>query len=147
MRDGFDCSELMDFAERLGAQPKEMLKAQKKMLRTSGTKLRRKTAQRACAEVGRVAVHRPKYDRKAGDYHRSIKRGKVNKRDDEMRIRVYSSDEIGHLIEDGWTPKLRDGSKGSYQAGKKVFAKAAEEFEPEFESAAEDMVDELIDKI
>lgn len=42
---------------------------------------------------------------------------------------------------------MRDGSKGSYQAGKKVFAKAAEEFEPEFESAAEDMVDELIDKI
>lgn len=69
------------------------------------------------------------------------------KEDDTLRIRVYSSDEIGHLIEDGWTPKLRDGSKGSYQAGKKVFAKAAEEFEPEFESAAEDMVDELIDKI
>ena len=104
MRDGFDCSELMDFAERLGAQPKEMLKAQKKMLRTSGTKLRRKTAQRARADVRRTAVHRPKYDRKAGDYHRSIKRGKVNKRDDEMRIRVYSSDKIGHLIEDGWTP-------------------------------------------
>ncbi|RHV83519.1 HK97 gp10 family phage protein [Butyricicoccus sp. OF10-2] len=100
MRDGFDCSELMDFAERLGAQPKEMLKAQKKMLRTSGTKLRRKTAQRARADVRRTAVHRPKYDRKAGDYHRSIKRGKVNKRDDEMRIRVYSSDKIGHLIED-----------------------------------------------
>ena len=117
------------------------------MLRTSGTKLRRKTAQRARADVRRTAVHRPKYDRKAGDYHRSIKRGKVNKRDDEMRIRVYSSDKSGHLIEDGWTPELRDGSKGSYQAGKKVFAKAAEEFEPEFESAAEDMVDELIDKI
>ena len=147
MRDGFDCSELMDFAERLGAQPKKMLKAQIKMLRTSRTKLRRQTAQRARAEVGRVAVHRPKYDRKAGDYHRSIKRGKVNKRDDEMRIRVYSSDKIGHLIEDGWTPELRDGSKGSYQVGKKVFAKAAEEFEPEFESTAEDMVDELIDKI
>ena len=31
--------------------------------------------------------------------------------------------------------------------GKKVFDKAAEDFEPEFESAAEDMVDELIDKI
>ena len=147
MRDGFDCSELMGFAERLGAQPKEMLKAQKKMLRTSGTKLRRKTAQRARADVRRTAVHRPKYDRKAGDYHRSIKRGKLNKEDDTLRIRVYSSDEIGHLIEDGWTPKLRDGSKGSYQAGKKVFAKAAEEFEPEFESAAENMVDELIDKI
>ena len=147
MRDGFDCSELMDFAERLGAQPKEMLKAQKKMLRTSGTKLRRKTAQRARADVRRTAVHRPKYDRKAGDYHRSIKRGKLLIVEDRRRISVYSSDDIGHLIEEGWSSKLRDGSKGSYQAGKKVFAKAAEEFEPEFESAAEDMVDELIDKI
>ena len=118
MRDGFDCSELMDFAE-----------------------------QRARADVRRTAVHRPKYDRKAGDYHRSIKRGKLNKEDDTLRIRVYSSDKIGHLIEDGWTPKFRDDSRGSPQAGKKVFAKAAEEFEPEFESAAEDMVDELIDKI
>ncbi len=59
----------MEFAERLGTQPKELLKAQKKMLRTSGTKLRRKTAQRARADVRRTAVHRPKYDRKAGDYH------------------------------------------------------------------------------
>lgn len=147
MRDGFDCSELMDFAERLGAQPKEMLKAQKKMLRTSGHKAAPENGSACPADVRRTAVHRPKYDRKAGDYHRSIKRGKLNKEDDTLRIRVYSSDEIGHLIEDGWTPKLRDGSKGSYQAGKKVFAKAAEEFEPEFESAAEDMVDELIDKI
>ena len=31
MRDGFDCSELMDFAEKLGAQPKELEKAQKKI--------------------------------------------------------------------------------------------------------------------
>ncbi len=147
MRDGFDCSELMDFAERLGAQPKEMLKAKKKMLRTSGTKLRRKTAQRARAEVGRVAVHRPKYDRKAGDYHRSIKRGKLNKEGDALRIRVYSPDRISHLIEDGWTPKFRDDSRGSPQAGKKVFADAAKEFEPEFESAVEDMVDELVKKI
>lgn len=147
MRDGFDCSELMDFAEHLGAQPKELLKAQKKMLRTSGTKLRRKTVQRARAEVGRVAVHRPKYDRKAGDYHRSIKRGKLNKEDDTLRIRVYSSDKIGHLIEDGWTPKFRDDSRGSPQAGKKVFADAAKEFEPEFASACEDVIDELIDKI
>lgn len=147
MRDGFDCSELTAFSEKLAAQPKELEKAQKKMLRESGTKLRRKTAQHARAQVKRTAVHRPKYDRKAGDYHRSIKRGKVNKRDDEMRIRVYSSDKIGHLIEDGWTPKLRDGSRGSPQAGKKVFADAAEEFEPEFENAVEDMLDELVSKV
>lgn len=31
-RDGFDCSELMAFAEELGAQPKELEKVQKKLL-------------------------------------------------------------------------------------------------------------------
>ncbi|MFR4239404.1 MAG: hypothetical protein ACLT2F_01920 [Butyricicoccus sp.] len=146
MRDGFDCSELMDFAERLGAQPKEMLKAQKKMLRTSG----KSCAGKRLSVPGLMCAVQPSIVQSMTVRQATITEassGKLNKEDDTLRIRVYSSDEIGHLIEDGWTPKLRDGSKGSYQAGKKVFAKAAEEFEPEFESAAEDMVDELIDKI
>ena len=120
----------MDLAERLGAQPKRNAESAEKDAAYQRHKAAPENGSACPADVRRTAVHRPKYDRNAGDYHRSIKRGKVNKRDDEMRIRVYSSDKIGHLIEDGWTPELRDGSKGSYQAGKKVFAKAAEEFEP-----------------
>ena len=75
-RDGFDCSELMELAEQLGAQPKELEKVQKKLLRDQGSKLRRKTAQQARATVNRTAVHRKEYDRAAGQYHKSIKRGK-----------------------------------------------------------------------
>ena len=89
-RDGFDCSELMEFAEQLGAQPKELEKVQKKLLRDQGSKLRRKTAQQARATVNRTAVHRKEYDRAAGQYHKSIKRGKVYTKDGQMRIRVYS---------------------------------------------------------
>ena len=89
-RDGFDCSELMAFAEELGAQPKELEKAQKKLLRDQGSKLRRKTAQQARATVNRTAVHRKEYDRAAGQYHKSIKRGKAYTKDGQMRIRVYS---------------------------------------------------------
>lgn len=37
------------FAEQLGAQPKELEKVQKKLLRDQGSKLRRKTAQQARA--------------------------------------------------------------------------------------------------
>lgn len=147
MRDGFDCSELMDFAEKLGAQPKELEKAQKKVLRDSGTKLRRRTAQQARAEVNRTAVHRKKYDRAAGTYHKSIKRGKVYEKEGQTRIRVYTSDPVGHLIEDGWTPKARDGSRGKHQDGQQIFDKAAQAFEPEFHQAAEDMIDEVIKKL
>ena len=55
-----------------------------------GSKLRRKTAQQARATVNRTAVHRKEYDRAAGQYHKSIKRGKVYTKDGQMRIRVYS---------------------------------------------------------
>ena len=146
-RDGFDCSELMEFAEQLGAQPKELEKMQKKVLRDEGSKLRRKTAQQARATVNRTAVHRKKYDRAAGQYHKSIKRGKVHTKDGQMRIRVYSGDRIGHLIEEGWTPKARDGSRGRKQAGKNVFEKAAKGFDEQLAQAAEDALDEVISKI
>ena len=146
-RDGFDCSELMEFADTLGAQPKALHKAQRKLLREQGTKLRRRTAQRARAEVNRTAVHRPKYDRAAGTYHKSIKRGRVYEKDGRTRIRVYTSDPIGHLVEDGWTPKARNGKRGKHRDGQQVFDTAAKEFEPEFYEAADDMLDEVIGKI
>ena len=104
-RDGFDCSELFDFSEKLLAQPKELEKAQKKLLRDQGSKLRRKTAQQARASVNRTAVKREKYEREAGHYHKSIKRGRVYTKLGQMRIRVYSNDPIGHLVEQEWTPK------------------------------------------
>ena len=125
-RDGFDCSELMEFAEQLGAQPKELEKVQKKLLRDQGSKLRRKTAQQARATVNRTAVYT---------------------KDGQMRIRVYSGDPIGHLVEQGWTPKARDGSRGKKQLGREVFDKTAQDFDEQFQQAAEDALDEVINNL
>lgn len=146
-RDGIDLSELDEFTDRLIQSSKEANKVQKKFLRDQGTKLRRKTAQRARVEVHKTRVERPKYVREAGTYHKSIKRGKLHTKNGALRIRVYSSDPIGHLIEDGWTPRARDGRKGSTQRGKEVFDKAYEDFAPEYEADAEEMIDEMIRKI
>lgn len=146
-RDGIDLSELDEFTDRLIQSAKEANKAQKKFLRDQGTKLRRKTAQRARVEVHKTRVERPKYVREAGTYHKSIKRGKLHTKNGALRIRVYSGDPIAHLIEDGWTPRARNGRKGSTQRGKEVFDKAYEAFAPEYEADAEEMIDEMIRKI
>ena len=97
--------------------------------------------------VNRTAVKREKYEREAGHYHKSIKRGRVYTKLGQMRIRVYSNDPIGHLVEKGWTPKARDGSHGKKQDGKNVFEEAAKGFDEQFQQAAEDALDEVINKL
>ena len=146
-RDGIDLSELDEFTDRLIQSSKEANKIQKKFLRDQGTKLRRKTAQRARASVHKVRVERPRYVREAGTYHKSIKRGKLHTKGGALRIRVYSGDPVAHLIEDGWTPKARDGSRGTTQSGKGIFEKSYEAFAPEYDKDAEEMIDEMINKI
>ena len=86
------------------------------------------------------------YSREAGQYHKSFKRGKaIRTKDGQFRTRVYTADRIGHLIEDGWTPKDRAGNRHSKKQGKEIVKKAAEEFEPEFELDVMDFVNKLLD--
>ena len=146
-RDGFDLSELDEFTDRLIQSSKEAAKVQRKFLQQQGSALKRKTAQKARAEVAKTRVERKAYTREAGQYHKSIKRGRVFTKKGVQSVRVYTGDPIGHLVEDGWTPKLRDGKRGSKQAGKKVFEKAFAAFAPSYEKASEEMVDEMIRKI
>lgn len=146
-RDGIDLSELDAFADSLARASKDNDKRERKFMRDEGTKLRRKTAQRARASVHKVRVERPRYVREAGTYHKSIKRGKLHTKGGALRIRVYSGDPVAHLIEDGWTPKARDGSRGTAQSGKGIFEKSYETFAPEYEKDAEEMIDEMISKI
>lgn len=118
----------------------------KPFIRKEGDKLKRRAARRARRDVKKTAVERGEYSREAGQYHKSFKRGKaVRTNDGQFRTRVYTADRIGHLIEDGWTPKDRAGNRHSRQAGKGVLKKAAEEFEPEFELDAMDFVNKLLD--
>ena len=65
-------------------------------------------------------------------------------KDGGQQIRVYTGDPIGHLIEKGWTPKLRNGSKGEKQPGKEIVETAAAEFEEQFNAACEDAIEEMI---
>lgn len=118
----------------------------KPFIRKEGDKLKRRAARRARREVKKTAVTREEYSREAGQYHKSFKRGKaIRTKDGQFRTRVYTADRIGHLVEDGWTPKDRAGNRHSKKPGKEIVKKAAEEFEPEFELDVMDFVGKLID--
>ena len=147
MADGLDLSELDAFTDSLIRSSKNANKLQKKFLRQQGSKLARKTKAKARAEVNMTAVKSKKYSRKAGQYHASIKRGKVYEKDGALQIRTYSSDPIAHLIENGYTPKFRDGSSGSHQSGKSIFDETRKSFDSEFRKSSEDMIDEMIKEI
>lgn len=142
-RDGFTCSEIYAFADALRDADKETTKKVKKLLRDHGTKLRRKTAQKARKQ----AVHRKGVERAAGTYHKSIKRGKLYYRGKAVCIRVYSSDPVAHLHEYGWRVKKRDKRTGKLMEGKKVFDSARDEYAPTFAAAVEELADEVIRKI
>lgn len=118
----------------------------KPFIRKEGDKLKRRAARRARCEVRKTAVERKDYSRAAGQYHKSFKRGKaVRTKDGQFRTRVYTADRVGHLIEDGWTPKDRAGNRHPKKQGKEIVKKAAEEFEPEFELDVMDFVNKLLD--
>lgn len=156
MRDGFDISELYGFSEKLILTSKEASKAQRKFLQKQGNKLKRKTK----AKVRALGIKQH-----TGNYNKRIKRGKVwtEANANVMSVRVYSNAPHAHLIEKGHEQTVNPGKgKGNGRGvipgkgiGRKVgevegfgvFEKAQEEFEPEFASACEDVIDELIDKI
>ena len=118
----------------------------KPFIRKEGDKLKRRVMKRARGEVRKTPVDRKEYTREAGQYHKSIKRGKaIRTKDGQFRVRVYTADRTGHLIEDGWTPKDRAGNRHSKQDGKGIVKKSAEEFEPEFELDVMDFVNKLLD--
>lgn len=147
MNDGLDLSQLDAFTDRMIRTSKNAFKLQKKFLRSEGSKLSRKTKATARADVNMTAVKRKKYEREAGQYHKSIKRGKLYKRDGGLQIRAFSSDPVAHLIEKGWIPKLRNGANGSRQAGKNIFESTENTFAPEFQKRSADMIDEMIREI
>lgn len=118
----------------------------KPFIRKEGDKLKRRIIRRARRDVKKTAVTRKKYSREAGQYHKSIKRGKaVRTKDGQLGVRVYTADPVGHLIEEGWEPKDPAGTRHEKKVGKEIFKKAAEEFEPEFELDAMDFVNKLLD--
>lgn len=135
-KEGFLFGELDAFYDSLMISSKESVKQQKKLLRTQGTKLKRKTV----AQIRLVNLRTI-----TGNYKAGIKRGKVWKTEGSMMIRVYSNAPHAHLIEDGHIVYTNNGV--DFVQGRQVFARAEKGFEPEFEKACEEAIDEMIRKL
>ena len=154
-RDGIDLSELDEFTDRLIQSSKKAKKTQRRFLQQQGNKLKRKT--KAQARVSGIKT-------KTGNYMKGIKRGKVwSSRNGAQSARVYSNAPHAHLIEEGHDQVVNPGKgKGNgrgvrpgkgigrtvgHVEGREVFLKAGEAFEPEYERACEEAIDEMISKI
>ncbi len=154
-RDGIDLSELDEFTDRLIQSSKEAKKTQRRFLQQQGNKLKRKT--KAQARVSGIKTQ-------SGNYMKGIKRGKVwSSRNGAQSVRVYSNAPHAHLIEEGHDQVVNPGKgKGNgrgvrpgkgigrtvgHVEGREVFLKAGEAFEPEYERACEEAIDEMISKI
>lgn len=154
-RDGIDLSELDEFTDRLIQSSKEAKKIQRRFLQQQGNKLKRKT--KAQARVSGIKTQ-------SGNYMKGIKRGKVwSSRNGAQSVRVYSGAPHAHLIEEGHDQVVNPGKgKGNgrgvrpgkgigrtvgHVEGREVFLKAGEAFEPEYERACEEAIDEMISKI
>lgn len=121
------------FLNGLERDAKRMKKEKKQFLRKEGTKYRRFALRLAKQRVGKVQTK----SRAAGTYHKNIKRGKLYKNGD--RIRIYTSDPIGHLVESGHKKK-----NGGRVAGKNVFADAETAFQSTFLKDCENFLDEVL---
>lgn len=162
-----DMHELDDFVKKLGQISEDNEKKRKDFIRKQGTSLRRDTAKKANELVNKTAVSRKRYSRVAGQYHKSIKRGRYYKyRGLTDCIRVYSSDPISHLVELGWKPSARvsagtrfsrrswsvkrrrgAATRGNFRAGEHVFEYAKNDFENKYKKACEELVTGYIAEI
>ncbi len=154
-RDGIDLSELDEFTDRLIRSSKDASKVQRRFLQQQGNKLKRKT--KAQARVAGIKT-------KTGNYMEGIKRGKVwRSQNGAQAVRVYSNAPHAHLIEEGHEQTVNPGKgrgnghgvrpgkgigrKVGHVKGREVFLKAGEAFEPEYERACEEAIDEMINAI
>ncbi|WP_270445744.1 HK97 gp10 family phage protein [Fusobacterium varium] len=110
--------DLQTLADKIGG------KETKFFLKKQGKKFQKKTQ-----EMARKLVKK-----RTGKYIESIKSGKVYIYDDSFATRVYSGARHAHLIENGHKAVTK-GKKdtGKYVKGYRVFGRAKEEFEDEFE--------------
>ena len=137
MADGFDTSELDDFADSmLELAGKQMPKACKNFLRTEGNELRKKTKDLAKADVGK----------KTGRYIKGFKRGKriYSYGDVQYNIRVYNNAPHAQLIEYGHVQKYK-GKEVGFVKGQHILEKASKSFEDEFEKHTEEFIEKTVE--
>ena len=137
MSQGFDLSELAAYGKDIRLVAEKAPKRQKRFLQKEGAKLRNKTKAQA-----------RKLGKKTGNYLKSVKRGKVYDYRGDKAVRVYSYAPHAHLIAEGHRMVTHDGREVGFVRGRHVFEVAAKEFEPEFYTDLDEMLDEeLVEKL
>ncbi len=136
----FDFHEIDEFADSLLRNAmKDQPKRIKKFLNKQGYALRKKSRETAKALVRK----------RTGRYHKSFRKGKVyNYKGDKTNqaVRVYNTDPGAFAIEVGRRYKKKDGSEW-FKPGLHVMETAAEDFGPQYLSALDDLLDELVDSL
>lgn len=129
---------LEDFSkDLLKIAEKDYPKETKQFLKKQGNKLRQSVVKRA------------KQDVKAGsgEFSRGFKRGKPYKFEGDIdSVRVFNSNPHAHLLENGHEIVDRNGVSHGFAKGKHTLDNTAKAFENSFVSAAEDFIDELLEK-
>jgi hypothetical protein len=87
--------------------------------------------------------------KRTGNYHKSIKRGKVwvDGSTSEYKVRVYSGAPHAHLIEYGHRIVDAGGKEHGFQEGYHVFEKAANEIESQWTDILESEFDKIMSKL
>ena len=130
----FDFRELDEFSNALISnamrdQPKRI----KKFLNKQGYALRKKNRETAKAKVRKKSFHKGKVYNYRGDKN-------------NQAVRIYNTAPGAGAIEVGRTYKKKDGTEW-FKPGAHVMETAAREFEPQYLSALDDLLDELADSI
>lgn len=138
MSDGLDYRELGVFMEQLLRVTDANPRRAKQFLQKQGTKMRQSTLGRG----------RRRVQKRSGKYFKSVKRGKMYTFEGEAdyAIRVYSAARHAHLLEEGHQIKSHGKIVGRTKE-QNIFADTAKGFQPRFEAAVEDFLDEMIGEI
>ncbi|MFR5264459.1 MULTISPECIES: HK97 gp10 family phage protein [Clostridium] len=134
----FNLRELTNFENKLlDLANKKMPNECKKFMRQEGSKLNKKAKAKAKSKV----------KKKTGNYHKSIKRGKVYKYTGNggWAIRSYSASPHSHLIEKGHRIVVNGEEKG-FVEGKHIFEDTEKEFQSEFYKDTQKFIDETLEK-
>ena len=130
---------LTDFQNDLMSVERNAEKVFKTALTASGNKLTSRARKKA----------RQLVKKGTGLYHKKFKRGKVFiGPDGAMTVRAINTAPHAHLIEYGHRQVTKDGREVGFTPGKKVIAKAAEEFEASRDDVKEiaNALDKLLER-
>lgn len=133
----FEVKGLEELEKEVLRLAKKYPKESKKFLQKQGNKLKAKAKKKA----------KSKLKEKTGNYLKGFKRGKVYKyNQEEDTVRVYNYMPHAHLIEYGHRIVGKNGKEHGFKKGHFILEGAREEFQDEFIKAADDFINEIIEK-